>query len=175
LNYSIGRWYPGQLLDLQRIWLKQRCPDILQQQIAILAKKVYHTITADTRPIENVTQWCKQAGCWESVKGISVTPITGFEALLSDREEHVSAQREARQIRKIENTIDKQTAVLELGEEYWKRLEIWLRSNRLATEAELRALKYATSFSQGTFPSEIQCKSLLNLREKAVGEGFPQK
>lgn len=175
LNYLIGKWYPGQLLDLQKIWLKQRCPDILQQQIANLAEKVYYTITSDKRPIENVTQWCKQAGCWDSVKSINAAPIAGFETLLSGRNEHVAAQREAREIRRIENTIDTQTAVLELGEGYWKKLEVWLRSNRLATEAELRALKYATRISQGSFPSEIQCKSLLNLREKAVREGFPQK
>lgn len=175
LHHLLNEWYPGQVLDLQRIWQKQRCPDILLQQIAIIAEKVYHTITSDQRPIENVTQWCKQAGCWESVKGINLNPIEGFESLLSGSDEHAAAKREARDERRIENTIDNQTAVLELGESYWIKLELWLKSNRLATESELRALKYATRISAGYFPDERQCKALLNLRTKAVREGFPKK
>lgn len=175
LHYSISKWYPGKQLDLQKIWLKQKCPDALLDQMMAITEQVYYSITASSRPIENVTQWCKQAACWETVKKLEIAPVAGLDALVSGYEERTVEKKEARAQRKIENTIDDQTMVLELGEEYWKKLEAWLRSHRLATEAEGRALKYAVKISSGFFPDDRQCKNLINLREKAVREGFPQK
>ena len=65
--------------------------------------------------------------------------------------------------------------VFELGEAYWKQMDLWLRSHRLATAAETKALSYATKISAGFFPDEKQSKNLMKLREKAIAEGFPPK
>lgn len=175
LKHLLRQWYPGQSLDLQRIWQKQKCPDILLQQLTILAEKVYAAITSPSRPVENVTQWCKQAACWDRVKQISCDPVRNFETLLQGREERAVMKREARQERKIENDIDNMKFVFELGEAYWKQMELWLRSHRLATAAEMKALGFATKISSGFFPDERQSKSLIKLREKAIAEGFPPK
>ena len=174
LHHVIKNNYPGETLDLGKIWQKQQCPDILMQQLTTMAEQVYYCITDENRAVQNVTQWCKQAACWEVVKTIKVEPVTGFESLLQGHEEAVAEKREAREIRKIENTIDDQKQVFDLGEEYWKRLEIWLRSHPLAIATEQKALKYATSMSRGLFPDDRQCKSLIKLRERAIQEGFPK-
>ena len=175
LRHLISKWYPGKSLDLKKVWQKQKCPDLLMQQLTILAEKVYYTITAPSRAVENVTQWCKQTACWESVKKITCDPVSQFETLLFGHEEAVSAKREARKERQIDNEIDNMKFVLELGESYWRQLELWLRSHRLATETETKALKYATKISSGFFPDERQSKSLMKLREKAIAEGFPPR
>ena len=175
LHYFIRKQYPNKSLDLMKIWQKQKCPDELLQQMAIITEQVYHSITSDTRLVENVTQWCKQEACWAEVKNLNVLPVQGFEYALSGGEERKAVLREAREIRKIENTIDTQKAVLDLGEEYWRKLSEWLKRKPLATDAELRALKIACKIMQGFFPDERQCKSLMNLREKAVENGFPPK
>jgi len=175
LHYMIGLWYPQKALDLQQIWQKQRCPDVLMQQMALITEQVYCSITTSNRPIENVTQWCKQVACWENIKKIAMQPLAELESIMTGYEEHSATRKEAREQRKIENTIDTQKEVLELGEDYWKRLDVWVKSHRLATEAELRALKYAARISAGYFPDERQCKNILNLRSKAIQEGFPQK
>lgn len=174
LHHVINKKYPGEMLDLNKIWQKQQCPDLLMQQLTMMAEQVYFCITAENRGVQNVTQWCKQSACWEHVKAINVVMVPGFESLLQGREEAAIEKREAREIRKIENTIDDQKLVFDLGEEYWKQLEIWLRSHRLATGTEQKALKVAASISQGFFPDERQCKSLIKLRERAVQEGFPK-
>ena len=175
LRHLIKRWYPKQSLDLQKIWQKQKCPDILLQQLTILAEKVYAAITSRRRPVENVTQWCKQAACWEKVKQISCEPVANFESLLQGKGELAQIKREARQERKIENEIDNMKFVFELGEAYWKQMESWLRSHKLATATESKALSYVTKISSGFFPDEKQCKSLMKLRQKAISEGFPPK
>ena len=71
--------------------------------------------------------------------------------------------------------IDNMKFVFELGEKYWKQMELWLRSHRIATAAESKALTYATKISSGFFPDEKQSKSLMKLRGKAIAEGFPPK
>lgn len=173
LKILIKSWYPEQSLDLQRIWQKQKCPDILMQQLTILAEMVYAAITDPSRLVENVTQWCKQPACWETIKQISCDPVNDFESLLCGREETAAMKREARQERKLENEIDTMKFVFELGEEYWKKLEQWLKDHGIAAAAERKALTYATRFSEGLFPDERQSKHLMGLREKAIAEGFP--
>ncbi len=175
LHYLIGKWYPGKTLDLMRIWQKQKCSDELMQQMAVIAENVYYAITSDKRLVENVTQWCKQEQCWKDVKQLEIFPVPNFDSVLSGSEERKAVAREAKEIRRIENTIDTQKAVFELGEDYWKRLSEWLKKHPLATDAELRALRIAVRMMQGYFPDERQCKSLMNLRDKAVEEGFPKK
>ena len=140
-----------------------------------IGKKVYAAITSPSRPIENVTQWCKQAACWERVKQISCDPVSNLETLLQGHEEVAMVKREARQERKLDNEIDNMKFVFELGEAYWKQMELWLRSHRIATAAESKALIYATKISSGFFPDERQSKNLMKLREKAIAEGFPPK
>ena len=83
--------------------------------------------------------------------------------------------REAREIQVIDNSIDTQKAVFELKEEYWKRLAEWLKRHPLATAIEQSALRTAVKMSQGYFPDERQCKALMNLRKKAIDEGFAKK
>lgn len=175
LRHLMKGWYPDSGLDLQKIWNKQKCSDVLVLQMSKIAEAVYRTITSETRPVENVTQWCKQAACWEEVKKIKLLPVTGFYIVLIGKTEQTAVKREARDLRKIDNSIDAQTLVLELGDAYWKKLDEWLKKHRLATDAELRALKVAVKISMGYFPDERQCKSLINLRSKAIREGFPEK
>lgn len=174
LHHLINKTYPGEMLNLEKIWQKQQCPELLLQQLTVMAEQVYYCITAEDRRVQNVTQWCKQLVCWETVKTINVMPVAGFESLLQGREAIAAERKEARAVRKIENTIDDQKQVFELGENYWKRLEIWLRSHPFATAIEQKALKYAVAMSRGMFPDERQCKSLIKLRERAVQEGFPK-
>ncbi|MBR7007516.1 MAG: AIPR family protein [Ruminococcus sp.] len=175
LRQLIESWYTHQSINLQKIWQKQKCPDVLMNQLLVIAEKVYYAITADDRPVQNVTQWCKQAACWDKIKELKISPVENFQTLLQGYEETETIKREARQLRKIENTIDDQKMVLELGEPYWIQLEAWLRSHPLANSFELSALRSAVKISQGYFPNERQCKSLMELRKKAVGEGFPSK
>lgn len=175
LHHHLKKWYPGQTIDLNKIWQKQQCPDVLLSELTELSKLVYEKITDPNRKVENVTQWCKQVACWDSVKSIKVQPVSGLDTLLQGHNEVRAVKREARELRRMENTIDDQKMVFELGENYWKQLQVWLLSHRIETAIEARALRVATTISLGFFPDERQCKSLIKLRERAIREGFPPK
>lgn len=174
LRHMIDKKYPGEALDLNRIWQKQACPELLIQQLTLLAEKVYYEITSEKRLTQNVTQWCKQEACWENVKKIDAVPVPGFDTLLIGHQQLARQRKEAREIRKIDNSIDDQKLVFELGEVYWQRMWNWLRTHRIATMPETTALKYAMSISQGKIPNDRQSRHLAALRERAIQEGFPE-
>ncbi|MBR6984336.1 MAG: AIPR family protein [Ruminococcus sp.] len=174
LHYKLSKWFPQQALDLQKIWQKQKCPDPLVAQLIIIAREVYNSITSEDRPIENVTQWCKQASCWDRVKSLDISKAADLESILVGFEEEKAIRREARKDMKLQNSIDLQVTVLKLGEGYWKKLQEWLKSHNIATSLQNTALKVAVKISAGAFPNERQCKQLMDLRDRAIEEGFPE-
>ena len=74
-HYFLETQYPKMSLNLMYIWNKQEVPDVIKRYIQRLSELVYYTITDEDRPTENVTQWCKQQKCWESVKNSCVMQI----------------------------------------------------------------------------------------------------
>ena len=173
LHDMIDKHFPGKALDLNKIWQKQQCPDVLIQQVTQIAEEVYYAITASDRPVDNVTQWCKQEACWNRVRQLRIDPVDSFETVLQGYERVAEIKKAAREIRKIDNSIDDQKLVLDLGESYWIKLDVWLKKYPLATATEIKALRYATTMSQGNFPDDKQCRNLVKLRERAIQEGFP--
>ena len=63
-NY-IRKEVNGYELDFMRIWNQQSLYPELIEQLVLLCTEVYSFITREDRLVENVTQWCKQARCWE--------------------------------------------------------------------------------------------------------------
>ena len=78
-------------------------------------------------------------------------PVSNLETLLQGHDELSIVKREARKERKLDDEIDNMKFVFELGEEYWKQMELWLRSHRIATATESKALTYAQRISS-VFP-----------------------
>lgn len=173
LHELLDLWFPDQVLDFQKIWSKQKCSDTLLEQMSVIAEQVYYSITAEDRPVQNVTQWCKQDKCWNIVRKLKVNQVDDIQSILIGNSERKEVVREARHERKVENTIDDQMLVLDLGEAYWQSLQSWVVNKIATSKKEIRALKYATRISEGYFPDEKQCKDLLGLRSRAVDDGFP--
>lgn len=171
LAQLIDNQYPDRELDLQLIWNKQEVPDILTRQIKILTKAVYESITAPSRGVENVTQWCKREECWKRIKELSIEVAPQLDSVLEDRAEAKSAGRSARKDQKVVSGIEAQTVVVNYGVEYWKKLEGFSHLQRLATSHEIKALNVACKMPL-KLPNSIQCQQLLALRERAIAEGW---
>ncbi len=56
----------GNTVDLDGVWRDQKVPDALADQLTAIAKAVYPII--DRADGGNVTEWCKKAACWESIR-----------------------------------------------------------------------------------------------------------
>lgn len=73
----------GQQLDLDRIWQQQELDEPLRDALAELSHMVFELLTADDRPVGNVTEWAKREECWDRLRKIPWKPLPGVEDLYS--------------------------------------------------------------------------------------------
>jgi hypothetical protein len=61
----------AQRLDLDRIWQQQDLDEPLELAIADLSHQVFKHLTADERPVANVTEWAKRKESWARLREAS--------------------------------------------------------------------------------------------------------
>lgn len=167
----IQKQFPGMDLDLMLIWNRQSLPDPVKSALLGLAELVLIKLTDPSRPVANVTQWCKREGCWSGVKTIDYTLPGNLENCLITIDEQKAAQRSAKKDQKVVNEIYAQAEVVNQPVEMWKRLSEFAVKNHLVTPTDVAALTIACKIPS-KIPNTYQCKRLLALLERAVEEGF---
>ena len=170
-HYLVRKQFNDMELNLLRIWDKQYVPDAIKIPLILIAQQVLKVITSDARNIENVTQWCKKAECWESVKKINFM-INGIDEWLFSREELKEEERSAKKIQKCDNELNAEIKVLEYGAAVWKKLYDFSNSNRdLFKPSDISHLSKAMKIPN-KIPNSYESKRLLELLAMAEEEGF---
>jgi hypothetical protein len=167
----IQKQFPGMDLDLMNIWTRQNVPDAIAKALIELSELVYYKLTDPQRGIENVTQWCKQEGCWKSVQNINYTLPPEIETCLSGREERRAAERAAKADQRILSDAEIMTKIIEISQAQWQNALNFAINRRLITQDEHTALRIATQIPQ-KMPTPSQCKRLLTVLERLQEEGF---
>jgi hypothetical protein len=167
----IQKQYLGMDLDLMNIWTRQKVPDAIANALTELSEIVYDKLTDPKRGVENVTQWCKQEGCWESVQGIDYKLSPEIEACLIGREELKVAEREAKYDQRIDSDTEIMTKIIELSQGQWQNALNFAMNKRVITPDEHTALRIACQIPQ-KMPTPVQCKRLLAVLERLQEEGF---
>ncbi|MCL0081237.1 AIPR family protein [Peptococcaceae bacterium] len=170
----IEKNFPDKVLDLQRIWNQQEMPEVVEKQLISITKQVFEAITDETRETVNVTQWCKREKCWKFVQAMKIQVVDGLEDFLCLKIEHKGLERQARKDQSVDNSINSQIQVLNLGEDHWKHLLEWAQIRSLVSLAEISLLKKVSKMSKGLFPNDKQCDKLLKVRDRLLGEGFAE-
>lgn len=161
-------------LDFIRIWNLQELYPELEQQLRVLCTQVYEYITRNDRPTENVTQWCKQALCWERAQKYDWTILPSFKQTLIERERIISEEKSAKEDRKIESEVDVLKYIMGAGREYWEKVFVWGSDRKLLSDMESSILKLVINMEvTGRIPSVKQAKVVLKTREKLIAEGMP--
>jgi hypothetical protein len=167
----VQKQFPGMDLDLMNIWTRQNVPDAVANALTELSELVYDKLTDPQRGIENVTQWCKQEGCWKSVQSVEYGISPEIEACLIGREERKAAEREAKADQRIDSDTEIMTKIIELPQGQWQNALSFATSRRLITPDEHTALRIACQIPQ-KIPTPAQCKRLLTVLERLQEEGF---
>lgn len=167
----IQKQFPGMDLDLMNIWARQNVPDAVANALTGLSELVYDKLTDPQRGVENVTQWCKQEGCWKSVQSINYRLLPEIEACLIGREERRAAEREAKADQRIDTDTEIMTKIIELPQGQWQNALSFATSRRLITPDEHTALRIACRIPE-KIPTPVQCKRLLAVLERLQEEGF---
>lgn len=157
--------YPKQDLDLLGIWTRQMVPVIVQNILKELSELVYSKLTDPAREVENVTQWCKREGCWNSVQCIDYNLPIEIESCLIGKDELRIAVRDAKADMRIEKDTDVMTRIVEIQAEQWQNVMSYATSKRMVSPEELTALKIACQLPLKV-PNPVQCKKLIAVLDR---------
>jgi hypothetical protein len=170
-SHLLKKQYPSKTLDLQIIWNRQDVPEVISNIMKVLTKNVLDSITHPSRGNINVTQWCKQEACWNSVKKLEIILDPTIESVLIDVREAKSEDKVARNDQKLISGLESQSEVINKGADYWRKLQRFVMENRIASPSELQAIKIACKIPR-KLPNSIHSHQLLLLLKKAESEGW---
>ncbi len=161
-------WKQGLCLDLSKIWEDQKISSAFEEQLLMIATKVNKTIQNTDA---NVTQYCKQEVCWQTVQKVTVRLSDEFLDELIDKGQVKEQRKDAGKQQVVLNGIQSQTYVVEKGASYWKSLLIWNQDIRVLTPKEVGVVDCASKIPN-KIPSEAQSKILLKAEARSKSEGF---
>ncbi len=170
-HMRIQKQFSGMDLDLMNIWTRQNIPEAVANALTELSELVYDKLTDPQRGVENVTQWCKQEGCWKSVQNIEYRLSSDIEACLIGVDELKVVKRNARYNQRIDSDAEIMTKIIEISQEQWQKALKFATSKRMITPNELTAMRIACQIPK-KMPTPAQCKKLIALLERLQEEGF---
>ena len=173
LFYIIREQYKDKVINLKQIWNKQKLYNELEEQLIITTKEVYDFITREDRITQNVTEWCKKDICWERAKSENWTITKKFIDSLTNLEEENQELEDGKKDRKMQNELNAEIEVINLGVDYWKNVLQWGLERKLISPIEQSFLEVAINFEKTLRPpSSKQAKKILEIREKLYSEGL---
>lgn len=164
----------GYELDFMKVWNLQGLYPELAEQIKVLCTEVYEYITDDSRPIENVTEWCKRELCWQQAQKQKWTINESLLKTLISQESLKVEEKEAKEERKVANEVDDLRFIIASGKEYWQKVMDWGVTRRLLSDMELSIIKMVINMEiTGRVPSSKQAKVVIKTRERLIADGMP--
>jgi hypothetical protein len=161
----------GRALDFGRIWLAQGLSPGLRAQLESIAHAMHLVIMDPPAGVQNVTEWSKREACWERAQGVEIDLHGEVATDLCPVEEIRETERAALAQQRQDSGIDAQTAVVELGHDYWSGLRTWAGERLLLTPDDDYLVRMAAGLAEG-FPTDRQSKRLLKLKERLELEGL---
>ncbi len=174
LIYTIERQYPERSIPYKTIWQLQKLPSSWIKQIENISELMYNHLVSDDREVENVTEWAKREGCWNSAKSIKVILQPQFVNDLIYKSSVVEDKKDAKDIMKQDKNIDYMLQVHSFGPENWKFLLNWGSDRSLLSITDKSFIGAAIAIEKGRFPSESQCKKIIEILERLRIEAFPK-
>lgn len=157
-------------LDFDAIWKKQAVPQVLVDQLRLIAAAAYEVLIAPEAGIQNVTEWAKKELAWKRMQARHVEWLSGMDDLLIDPDIVANRNRTARTNAKVDSAVDALTEVLAYGPQKWEQLRASAVAARAVTADEERLLRVATNSKW--LASDQQAKKLVRLRQKLIDEGI---
>jgi hypothetical protein len=173
LAYFVSKEWEGvKYFNLREIWNRQTLPDELLSLLMNIAERVQSVITSDGRGQGNVTQWCKQVGCWQAVKDEFTDEdfLQPIENLRLTKDAVKASVKENRASNKMESEVDLLTKVLSF--KHWAdAFDFDMKNNVLGEPSKKSAIKAMTKLPSYLPPNKV-CSIALKALEELRDEGF---
>ena len=162
------------VIDFSKIWETQKISKAFYETLEDVSYRIHKIITDTPENISNVTEWCKKEGCWLKVKAFDMDLSEAFISELIGKEIAAVDEKDAKKVQNIDDGINAQKKVLDLGSEKWKELSVWGFSQKLLNEKDTGILQVAVGIPD-KIPSEKQSMHLMKLLAKMELDGFQFK
>jgi len=161
----------GKLLDFKALWNRQSLTPAIEQQLVIIAERMFAIIVAPEGGFQNVTEWCKKELCWQRARDVKIPLLRDLGNELVGREEEAINKKDAQVQQSVMTGIQIQTLVVELGPAYWRALHNWARERQLLTPTDDSIVAVAAGMPR-KIPTEKQCVRLVEIKTRAEDEGY---
>lgn len=172
---KIKKMYPTKSIDYKKIWNEQDLYKELYKQLLKTTREMLSFITREDRLTLNVTEWCKKEECWKRAANYNFELLPEFVDSLIDISIIRQDEMDSKKDRKLENQVGADVEVINLGQDYWKKVYKWGLEQKILTPFESDLLKIAATFmNTGRIPSSKQCAIILEIKNRLIQEGMPK-
>lgn len=161
----------GKLVDLDKVWRKQSVPAPLENALLLAAEEAHKVITHPPVGVRNMSEWAKKQACWSQMQqGIIKYPEKLREYCITP-DEAASVVKEQRKKQNEISGIKAQTAVVDFGAAFWKKVLEWGRKHDFLTPTEAGVLERCSQIPR-YLPSEKQCVTAMKTLDKLKNNGY---
>ena len=162
----------GKLLDFKALWNRQGLTPAIEQQLLVIAERMFAIIVAPEGGFQNVTEWAKKELCWQRARDTKITLLQELGKELTGREEEQTTKKDAQATQSVMTGIQIQTLVVELGPAYWRALQSWARERQLLSPTDDSFVTVAAGMPR-KLPTEKQCARLVEIKTRLEEKGYP--
>ena len=151
----------------------QALPSGLAAAIETVSAFVNGHLINPPQGISNVSEWAKREACWIRILGdiASLDLPEAFHDELVSVDEVRAERKDARKVQKIDNGINDQMRVIQVGASGWRHVREEATRRKLLTEKEIGILRVAEQIP-ARLPTEKQSAILIEILERAESEGI---
>ena len=157
--------------NFDAVWQQQAVSQPTLDFAMAIAVRAMAVLTANERPVANVTEWAKRPECWETVRVMPVPMSHEFEDELVSGVEARTNKRAARIQQKTDDGIESQTAVLAVNPKEWAAMLEFAAARRLMSPTDAGILALVTG-TRPRIPTEKQSARLLDFKQRVVDHGY---
>lgn len=160
-----------QVVDLDAVWKAQQVGESLERSLLVAAEAAHHVITSPPTGVKNMSEWAKKQACWAQLQRMEIEYGPWIMKCLIDPAEAAAVVKAARREVSLDNGIDAQKEVFDLGADYWRDALSWGRAKRLLAPREAGVLALCAGMPM-KLPSEKQCIVAMAALHKILDAGY---
>lgn len=173
LSHDLKR--SGRVLDMNAVWNRQGIDEPTMRALEACAEVVNEILVNPPPTHRNVTEWAKQQACWDRVSQADVPWPPGLMGVTASAAKHRQQQHDAAVVRKIDDGIEIQSAVVTAGAAFWRRALDWGVAQRgLLTAKEVGILQTCAKMPR-VIPTEAQARVAHQTITKLQQEGYQEE
>ncbi len=178
-SYSISKLIlmlgvKGYTLNLDVIWMEQRAPDELLNQLLDIAFEIRSALQKEIEGTSrNLFDYCKSKDAWDKIVPLRIEFGHDINRWVISKGRVKTKTAMARRNESNTARMNTRIWVVSQSEEFWRRVMEWGMNNRKLNGDEISVLRTAANMnSNGKPPSERQCDWIKRIYDMLTDEGM---